>query len=300
MRKIYLLGHPVSQSRSPQMQNAALDSLGLGWEWVYETLDIPPDEIISTLDRLAADPDVIGCNATVPHKLAVFDWLGGETGGRLDPAAVVAHAVNTLYRDASGRFRGDSTDARGGLLAICQECGISYPPDFSGRDIAILGTGGSASSFAFQLGGSPMGARSLTIFGRSRDKAADLAGKVGAWAEPGGGIPVEGRSLSEFPTWNTGRSSLVIQTTTVGMGTEESPVPAGSVATGQIAFDLVYKPHETRFLREAAAAGATTAHGIGMLAGQGFLALERWTSDRNFKKEQLETARRRMVEALAL
>lgn len=304
MKRLHLLGHPVSQSKSPTMQNAALRSLGLDWE--YSALDVEPQDLVSTLDRLQADPEIAGCNVTVPHKLAVYDWLGGQTGGRLEAGAAQAHAVNTLFRGPDNRFRGDSTDALGGLMAVGAATSRFVPGqgsqlDLSGFDIAILGNGGSASSFAYLLAWSPMGARSLTIFGRSKTKASALASEVSGWIDGMEPISVNGLELHDFPRWNEGRRSLVIQTTTVGMDGGEaagrSPVAAGSVGAGQIAFDLVYKPHETPFLREARTNGATIVHGIGMLIGQGALSLERWSLGRtaNF---HLESVMKTMREAL--
>jgi shikimate dehydrogenase len=76
------------------------------------------------------------------------------------------------------------------------------------------------------------------------------------------------------------RVDLLIQSTTVGMWphTEASiwpddlPLPAHLVVC-----DLVYRPIETRLLRQARAAGATAVDGLGMLIGQGALSFEMWT-----------------------
>lgn len=306
MKRLHLLGHPVSQSKSPTMQNAALRSLGLDWE--YSALDVDPQDLVSTLERLQADPDVVGCNVTVPHKLAVYDWLGGHSGGRLESGAAQAHAVNTLFRGPDQRFRGDSTDALGGLMAVGAATSRLVPGqgmqlDLSGFDIAILGNGGSASSFAYLLAHSPMGARSMTIFGRSEAKASALAFQVAEWIGAGLSIPVIGIGLDGFSVWNEGRKSFVIQTTTVGMEGGEapgkSPVAPGSVGAGQIAFDLVYKPHETPFLQDARSHGADIAHGIGMLVGQGALSLMRWTQG-HLRDARLESVMATMRKALGI
>lgn len=306
MKRLHLLGHPVSQSKSPTMQNAALRDLGLDWE--YSALDVEPAGLAATLQRLEADQDVMGCNVTVPHKLAVYDWLGGQSGGRLESGATQAHAVNTLFRGEDGRFRGDSTDALGGLMAVGSAtsllvAGRGAVLDLTDFDIAILGNGGSASSFAYLLAWSPMQARSLSIFGRSASKASALAEQVSAWGNGLESIPVEGLDLDGFAAWNRGRKSLVIQTTTVGMdggqSPDQSPIPSGAVGQGQIAFDLVYKPHDTPFLVDAAAHGATVVHGIGMLVGQGALSLQRWTRHQ-VTQYHLESAMRTMQTALGL
>ena len=61
-----------------------------------------------------------------------------------------------------------------------------------------------------------------------------------------------------------------------GESPDQSPVPAGTVSGVDIAFDLVYKPHVTRFLSDAFENGALAVHGIDMLIGQGAQALMRW------------------------
>ena len=289
MKKLFLLGHPVSHSLSPAMQNAALRSLGLG-DWTYSVLDVAPEDLRETLDKLQADPDVAGCNVTVPHKIAVWDWLGAS---RCHAEAWRARAVNTLFRDPKDQrfFLGDSTDFMGACEALWSE-GLPDRKERSrsllGHDIAILGTGGSARSVARGLAGDDSLPRSITVFGRNLSKAQALAEQLrsiprGTLAEDSTVPPLQAASLplSDFADWNRGRRSIAVQTTTVGLGSGAdaglSPVPSGSVSgPDQIAFDLVYKPHETPFLRDAASHGARTVHGIRMLVGQGAWSLEHW------------------------
>ena len=45
MKRLAVLGHPVSHSRSPAMQNAALEALDLAGEWSYEAIDVEPSEL---------------------------------------------------------------------------------------------------------------------------------------------------------------------------------------------------------------------------------------------------------------
>lgn len=292
MKKLFLLGHPVSHSLSPAMQNAAFRALGLD-DWTYSVLDVPPEDLGATLEKLQADPEVVGCNVTVPHKIAVWDWLGAS---RCHAEAWHARAVNTLFRDPKDRrfFLGDSTDFMGACEALWSE-GL---PDCKERsrslldhDIAILGTGGSAQSVARGFARHDCAPRSITVFGRNLSKAQALADQLrsiprGALAEDSTVPPLQVASLplSDFADWNTNRRSISIQTTTVGLGSGSdaglSPVPSGSVSgPDQIAFDLVYKPHDTPFLCDAAAHGARIVHGIRMLVGQGAWSLEHWIKD---------------------
>ena len=73
--------------------------------------------------------------------------------------------------------------------------------------------------------------------------------------------------------------------TPIGMGTAgpgdepaRLPLVAADLGTGQVVADLVYHPRRTPLLELAAARGAATVEGVGMLVHQGAIAFERWTA----------------------
>jgi shikimate dehydrogenase len=301
--RVYLLGHPVSHSLSPAMHNAAFRQERI--EATYEALDVLPEALEATLERLEADPQVLGCNVTVPHKLAVHAWL--ESRGRaLHPAARTFGAVNTLLRGPDGLWQGDSTDYEGFLSNLLpalvelfnrhlEEGRFGKPDDqpafvsspgmhgalwgfLSTFDIAILGSGGSARTLARGfLTEARFRPRSLEVFCRTPAKAVGM-------------VPPEHiRPLTEFVAWNRGRTSLVVQTTTVGMesgdGPGLSPVPEDAMEPGQVACDIVYKPLETPFLRHARSRGAVGVAGLGMLVGQGAHAWRKWVPGTDSRKD---------------
>jgi shikimate dehydrogenase len=122
-RLVALLGHPVSNSLSPRMQNAAFAARAL--EWAYVALDVEPERFVAAVHGLAAS-GFAGANVTTPHKLAAAELA--ETD---EPS------VNTLvFRD--GRIEGTSTDAAvlAGLVA---------------ERPVVLGDGGAAQAFLHAL-----------------------------------------------------------------------------------------------------------------------------------------------------
>lgn len=121
-RLVALLGHPVSHSLSPRMQNAAFAARGL--DWVYVAVDVPPERLETAVRGLAA-LGFAGANVTAPHKLAV---------AALDVVVTDAPSVNILLF-VDGRIEGWTSDA-----AITNELAIERP--------AIIGDGGSATAFA--------------------------------------------------------------------------------------------------------------------------------------------------------
>jgi shikimate dehydrogenase len=77
-------------------------------------------------------------------------------------------------------------------------------------------------------------------------------------------------------------ADLVVNATPVGMeGVDESGrgwlVAPALLGPGQLAVDLVYAPRPTRWLQEAAAGGAATLDGLGMLVHQAAAQLRLWT-----------------------
>ena len=118
-RLVGLLGHPVSHSLSPRMQNAAFAALAL--DYAYVPLDVSPERLVEAVRGLAA-LGFAGANVTAPHKLTVARLV--ETG---------APSINTLLVK-DGVVEGMSTDA-----AILRSLPHARP--------AIVGDGGSAVAF---------------------------------------------------------------------------------------------------------------------------------------------------------
>jgi len=74
-------------------------------------------------------------------------------------------------------------------------------------------------------------------------------------------------------------ADVLVNATSVGMEEDASPVPADALHGDLAVLDAVYRPLETRLLREADAVGATTFDGAWMLLYQGVAAFERWTGE---------------------
>jgi shikimate dehydrogenase len=118
-RLVALLGHPVSHSLSPRMQNAAFAARGL--DWAYVACDVAPERVEAALRGLVA-LEFAGANVTIPHKLAVAALCDEAEG----------ESVNTVVvRD--GRLLGFNTDR-----AILD--GIAS------RRACVIGGGGAAAA----------------------------------------------------------------------------------------------------------------------------------------------------------
>jgi shikimate dehydrogenase len=131
---VALLGHPVAQSLSPRMQNAAFAARGLDWE--YLAFDV--EDAVAAV-RALRTLGFAGANVTIPHKHAVVEACDEAEG----------EAVNTLlFRD--GRVIGVNTDKEilAGIVAT-RAC--------------VIGAGGAARTLA------PALPEQTTFFSRSTE-----------------------------------------------------------------------------------------------------------------------------------
>jgi shikimate dehydrogenase len=226
------------------MQNAAFAALGLD-DWSYELLDVPPEELRTTIDGLRA-LDVAGANVTIPYKQAVMDRLDA-----IAPEALRARAVNTIVNQG-GRLGGFNTDIAA-IRAAVDEVGIE--PE--GADAVILGAGGAARASAVALEGAHV------TFVCRRPSEADLPGKVVAWTDRS--VPALTRS-----------ADLLINATPLGRH-EEMPLRPAALPESGAVIDLVYVTGGTPLVRKARSLGLRAVDGWEVLLAQGAAAFLMWT-----------------------
>lgn len=256
-----VIGDPVCHTLSPTMHNAAMTSLGL--DYVYMAFHVKSAGLGAVIQGMKA-LGMAGLNVTVPHKVAVVQFLD-----EIDPVARGIGAVNTIVND-NGKLKGYNTDAGGFLQAL-----LAAGFDPQGKKVVLLGAGGAARAIGFALAQS--GAR-LTILNRKEelDWAVSLAQGLSL---------LENREVKAFEL-NTDnlrtalpRAGLLVNATSVGMNPDasETPVPAELLRQDLTVFDVVYSPLETRLLRDARQQGCNAISGLEMLVRQGALAFELWT-----------------------
>jgi shikimate dehydrogenase len=247
MQVFGLLGNPVGHSLSPPMHEAAYDELGMDARYV--TFEPEPGDLAAALSGAAA-LGIAGLNVTIPFKRDVLDLVEPD-----DLAARIG-AVNTV--DLSGTPTGHNTDAEGVVRAFER-----HDVPLEGTAV-VVGAGGAGRAVAFALADAGMTVR---VANRTVERAEGLADAVeGATAHP----------LSDLEDL-LADASVLVNATSVGMESDETPVPAAALHGGLAVLDAVYRPVETRLLRDAANAGATTVDGAWMLLYQGVAAFERWT-----------------------
>ena len=273
-----VIGDPIEHTMSPVMQNAAFRNKRV--DYLYLPCRVKSEELGRAVDGMRA-LNIRGLNVTIPHKVAVIQFLD-----ELDYLAGMIGAVNTIVND-NGVLKGYNTDASGFLQTLLEE-GI----DPEGKNVVILGAGGASRAISFIL--AERGAN-LVILNRplELDWAEELAGNISQIFTS----EVEALELNEKNLAKVlAEPDILVNATSVGMtpDTNETPVPRNLFKPDLVVFDIVYNPIKTRLLREAEEAGAKTVSGVDMLAWQGALAFEKWTG----LKAPLELMKAEVIKAL--
>ena len=263
-----LIGNPVGHSLSPPMHEAGYEALGLDARYV--TFEPPKDGATAAVEG-AADLGVAGLNVTIPFKQDVLEAVDP------DPLARRIGAVNTV--DLSGDTpTGYNTDAVGATRAL-----RAHDVALSGTAV-VVGAGGAGRAVAFGLADEGMTVR---IANRTESTAHELAADVrGDDADAGdrtaadatapADVDVTGHGLDALPDL-LADADVLVNATSVGIEEDATPVPADALHANLGVLDAVYRPLETRLLRDAEQVGATTVDGAWMLLYQGVAAFERWT-----------------------
>jgi shikimate dehydrogenase len=254
-----LIGDPVEGTLSPAMLNAAFNALELNS--TYVAVRVPGRLLADAIGGIRA-MDISGFNVTVPHKISVMNFLD-----ELDKSAEEAGAVNTV-KNQRGKLVGFNTDGEGALRALREKIG-----GMRGKKVVLLGAGGAARAIAFSL--AKAGAE-LTIANRTLPRAEALASMIKQKLD----IDVAAIPLNRTQLASALRDAdILINATSVGMYPKagQTLVTSEMMHKGLVVNDIVYKPPQTRLLREARLAGADTIDGLGMLLQQASLSFEIWT-----------------------
>lgn len=241
--------HPAGHTRSPAMHRAAFAATGIDAR--YEAFDVVPEDLSAFMAR-AREAGVRQLAVSIPHKeaiLALVDDVGHE--------ARAIGAANTVTRRGD-RLEAANTDWLGAMRAL-EEPGRAT---LEGARAVVLGAGGTARAVGYGL--VRRGAH-VRVLNRTVARAQAVAADVGA--EGAGGLD----ALADLAP------DVLVNTTSVGLGSDESPVPAEAIPAGALVMDAVYEPESTRLLRDAEARNARVLGGKWMLVYQGAEQFRLWT-----------------------
>lgn len=254
------LGQPVAENPTGVMQEAAFRALGLDWR--YLTIEVAPDQLANAITGVRAF-GMRGLNLTIPHKVAVLQYLD-----EIAPDAAVIGAVNTVCRQGD-RLIGMNTDGKGFLMGVRTDAGV----DPKGKKAVVLGAGGAARAIVTEL--ALAGTAEIVVVNRSADRAKamvdDLAAKTGC--------PIRWRDwpdVYQVPE----DAGLLVNATSIGLYPDVEAMPAVDLSRARpelLVCDAVFNPPETRLLAAARRHGLPVLDGLSMLVYQGVIGFQLWT-----------------------
>lgn len=255
-----VFGQPVAENPTGVMQEAGFAAAGLNWR--YLNFEVPPERLGSAMDAIDA-LGMRGINLTIPHKVAVIEYLD-----ELAPEARAIGAVNTVRVEGSKKI-GENTDGKGFLRGIRNDAGM----DPSGKRVVLLGAGGAARAIGTELVLAGIG--DLLVVNRSQERGSTMVADLKAATDG----PVR------FRQW-TGTFAvqadcdLLVNATSIGLYPDVDAAPdvdLSSARAGMLVADAVFNPPETKLLALARERRLPTLDGLSMLVYQGVIAFEMWT-----------------------
>ena len=255
-----VLGDPVDGNPTGVMEEAGFEHAGLNWRYI--TVKVLPDALDDAMAGVRAF-NMRGVNLTMPHKINVLKHMDA-----LSEAARVIGAVNTVVCRSDGTLFGENTDGKGFVQSL-RDAGVPL----EGKAVCLLGAGGAARSIGVEC--ALAGAAKVAVVNRNAGRGEALAGVINA----------NTRARAEFIPWvGSARvpegTDILINATCVGQhphGDECPEVDFDGVKPSMVACDVIFNPVDTPFLTRAAARGARTIDGLGMLVNQGAINYTLWT-----------------------
>ena len=249
-----VIGDPIDHSLSPNIHSAAFKELAL--DCIYIAYKVPKGELVEGIESLKKI-NISGFNVTIPHKVEIMKYLD-----KVDDNCSVIGAANTVsYND--GELKGHNTDMEGFLFPLKKK-----DIRIKDKNVLLLGAGGAAR--AIITGFAKEGASNITIANRTKENAVNLAQfahKIG--------IDSKGISLDEVKD-SASEYRFIINSTSVGLKNEPSPISTDTINEKSIVYDIVYMPMNTDLIKKSKEKGATIIYGYEMLLGQAAKAFEIW------------------------
>jgi len=254
-----IIGDPVNHSLSPLIHNSAFGSLNLNYSYI--AFRVPESELEESVNSLKKI-NIAGFNVTLPHKVNVINYID-----ELSSESKKAGAVNTV-KNENGKFIGYNTDIYG-IIAPLEKRQIN----FKNIEILILGAGGSCRAILVGLS-EKKDIKKIHIVNRDQkklDKVIALGKELGLKCNP---LNYDNESLLKETSLN---SQLMINTTSIGLNNESSPLKSNFMSKDAFVFDIIYRPIFTDFLNNAKESGSNLIFGYEMLLHQAVKSFEIWT-----------------------
>ncbi len=274
-----VIGTPIAHSLSPAIHNAAFQDLGM--DFVYVACEV--SDVKGALAGLRSLGNFKGFSVTIPHKMEVLKYVD-----EVDEVDRSIGAINTVICKGE-KLIGMGTDGPGALKAVA-DAGVHL----DGKKVLMLGAEGAARSIAFPLLNKAKLKKMILL-----DIDTHLLEGLHADLTAATQVPIHSEPYNvNALTTAMQQADLIMHCTSVGMhpNTDDSLIPAELFRPGQVVFDVVYTPLETKLLSDAKMRGLQTISGVEMFINQAVLQFEQFTG----AKAPVEVMRKVVMEHLTL
>jgi len=266
------MGNPISHSKSPVVHAEFGKQTGIALEYTAIQVDIGGFE--QAVDGFKASGGR-GLNVTVPFKHEAWSYAEQRSD-----FAELAGAVNTLsFVDHKPVF-GENTDGSG----IVRDIQVNHDVAIGGRNVLIIGAGGAGRGVVKPIADEQP--ESLVIANRTADKAVAVANDL----QSGCAVDIEGCGLAGV---NGRKFDIVINATAASISDAVPDVDPGVFTNARLAYDMMYKPEGTTFMKFASDSGSQrSVDGLGMLVEQAADSFRLWLGVRPETGDVIELLRR--------
>ena len=248
MKHFAVIGNPVEHSLSPALHNWVFKSLNIQAD--YKKTRVDKEGLIDIIQQIR-NGKLDGFNVTIPHKENIMKFLD-----EINPRSESIGSVNCIIKSNS-KIIGNNTDWFGFSQAL-----QTNDLDVIGREVIVLGAGGTGKSILFSL--KQLGATKIILLNRTLKKAKALQNDII--------IPFSLENIASVVK----NDSIIINTTPIGMQSNQSSIDLELLHKNQILIDIIYNPLETEFLKLGNKIGAKTFNGLDMFIHQGLMSLDLW------------------------
>lgn len=264
-------GQPVAENPTQVMMEAAYRHHGLDWR--YLTIEVSPFGLRDAVQGVRA-MGFRGFNCTIPHKVAVIEYLDG-----LGESASLMGAVNCVVRRGD-QLIGENTDGKGFVKSLKELV------DPTGKHVVMCGAGGAARAIGVEV--ALAGASRITLVNRSVSRGEQLAQMLADRVNVDVCFVPWDRIVSVPDD-----ADILINATSIGLFPDVDArleIDAATLRPGMVVADVIPNPPRTNLVKDATARGCKVIDGLGMLVNQGIIGVEYWTEATTGKKITPEAA----------
>lgn len=257
--KLYcLIGNPIEKSLSPIIHNSIFKILNE--DSIYLAFNVKERDLEDTLKTFKTI-NVQGFNVTIPHKKTIIKYLDN-----ISPDVKIIGAVNTV-KNENGKLIGYNTDGEGFIKTF-----YDNRIDINNKNILLLGSGGAAFAIGSILAMKEV--KGIYIASRNNNESRLLKEKINV-INNDINIKIDNLNLGNIDKKSI---DIIINATSLGMYPMEeiSPIELNGFSVNSILYDIVYKPKETKLIKEAKSKDIKTLTGISMLVNQAIFSQDIW------------------------